>query len=233
MTNPASLSSSFTDLFPPGAVATELRVRADPALLLPAERLHLGRSVPKRVQEFTAGRLCARRALAQFGMGDFALKVAEDRQPLWPVHLCGSITHTDGLCAAVVAPRSRLMSVGIDSEVVGHVNPDLWATICLPLEIAWLGSLPPTDRASAATLIFSAKEAFYKCQYPVNREAIGFHAVSIEPEDWGVARGGFTIRDARRGDESIRTPFPRSGQYLIHDEYVTAGIALLPADWAQ
>ena len=56
--NPATLSTRLGSLFPPGAVAADLRGPGDPKLLLAAEAMYLGRAVPKRVQEFAAGRLC-------------------------------------------------------------------------------------------------------------------------------------------------------------------------------
>src|SRR5208282_3247294 len=101
--NPAHLSVSLQSLFPAGVVGAELRAPGDASLLLPAEAEFLGRAVPKRVQEFAAGRLCARRALAEFGIVDFPVRTAHDRQPVWPEFLVGSITHTEGYCAAVVA----------------------------------------------------------------------------------------------------------------------------------
>src|SRR5271169_2601616 len=109
--NPARLSPSVGSLFRSGALAAELRAPGDPSLLLPAEAQALSKAVLKRVQEFAAGRLCARALLAEFGIHDFPIKVADDRQPVWPETLVGSITHTAGLCAAVVAPRSVLRAV--------------------------------------------------------------------------------------------------------------------------
>src|SRR6202521_6486244 len=132
--NPATLSTGLADLFPPGAVAAELREAGDPGLLLPAEAAHLERAVPKRVQEFAAGRLCARQALAKFGIVDFPIEVAADRQPVWPDLMVGSITHTSGFCAAVVAERQRVIAVGLDSEVVGDVSTEIWPSICVPTE---------------------------------------------------------------------------------------------------
>ena len=178
--NPASLSTRLGRLFSPGAVVATLREPGDPQQLLPEEAAHLGRAVPKRRQEFAAGRLCARRALAEFGMPDFPIPVAEDRQPIWPDSMAGSITHTAGFCAAVVAERRRIQALGLDTEVVGDVNVEIWPHICLPDEIAWIRSLPASEQAPAVTLIFSAKEAFYKCQYPLVRDPLGFHDVRIE-----------------------------------------------------
>jgi 4'-phosphopantetheinyl transferase EntD len=152
--NPAALSSRLGSLFPPGAVAADLHGPGDPRLLLAAEAVHVGRAVPKRVQEFAAGRLCARRALAEFGIVDFPLKAADDRQPIWPDSVVGSITHTAGFAGAVVAERRSAAALGIDSEVVGDVCADIWPSICVPAETAWMESLPPAERAAAVTMIF-------------------------------------------------------------------------------
>lgn len=231
--NPATLSGRFRGLFPPGVIAAELREPGDPKLLLPAEAGYLGRAVPKRMQEFAAGRLCARRALAEFGVMDFALQVAGDRQPIWPDSMVGSITHTAGLCVAVVAERKRLAAVGVDSEIVGDVTRNTWSTICGPGEAAWLESLPTSQRAAAVALIFSAKEAFYKCQYPVAGEWLNFHDLVVEPLTWGPAMAAFRVRATRQLAFADHATLPMLGQYLFHEEYVSAGVALPAAATSQ
>ena len=193
-------------------------------MLLPEEAAHLGRAVAKRMQEFAAGRLCARRALAEFGMPDFPGRVAEDRQPIWPDALAGSITHTAGFCAAVVADRRHIQAVGLDSEVVGDVKAEIWSHICLPDEIAWLRSLPASEQAAAATLIFSAKEAFYKCQYPLVRERLGFHDVRIEAPTWYASTGIFLVHPTRSVAIAAHASPPLQGHYLFHENLVTTGI---------
>jgi 4'-phosphopantetheinyl transferase EntD len=194
---------------------------------LPAEAVFLGRAVPKRVWEFAAGRLCARRALADFGILDFPIEVADDRQPVWPDTLVGSITHTTGFCAAVVAERRCAAALGLDSEVVGDVTAEIWHSICVPMETAWVRSLPPAQRAAAVTLIFSAKEAFYKCQYPIVRERLSFHDARVQAVGWGGAADGvFNIHATRDIAISTRTALPMQGRYLFHEGFVTAGIAM-------
>src|SRR3984893_2793536 len=130
--NPAALSIPLGTLFPPGAVAADLRGPGNPELLLAGEATYLGRAVPQRVQEFAAGRLCARRALAEFGIVDFPIEMAGDRQPIWPDSIVGSITHTRGYGAAVVAERRSAAALGLDSEVVGDVNAEVRPRICVP-----------------------------------------------------------------------------------------------------
>ena len=227
VTNPANLSSDLDSLFPPGAVAAELREPGDPQLLLPAEAMYVVRAVPKRVQEFAAGRLCARRALAEFGIVDFPVRVAADRQPVWPGSMVGSITHTAGYGAAVVAERRSLAAVGLDSEVVGDVKAELWPRVCVPVESAWIESLPASEQPAAVTLIFSAKEAFYKCQFALVRERLNFHDVRVEAAPWGASSGAFRIQPTRRIAVCARAAPPLQGRYRFHQTFVTAGMALV------
>jgi 4'-phosphopantetheinyl transferase EntD len=231
-TNPANLSPLISRLFPAGVVAADLREPGDPALLLPAEARYLGRAIPKRVREFAAGRLCARRALAEFGIVDVAIEVADDRQPIWPDSMVGSITHTAGFCAAVVAERRMVGALGLDSEVVGDVNAEIWPRIGVAAETAWLQTLPASQRPAAMTLIFSAKEAFYKCQYPLARERLDFQDVRVEA-GWGVSQGHFWVHATRRLVLAQRTAMPMQGRYLFHQEFVTAGLGLAAGDYVQ
>ena len=215
------------ELFGPGAQVAELRGRGDPRALFPEEACSVARAVDKRVHEFAAGRICARRLLRMFGVNDFALRVGEDRQPLWPDGLAGSITHTTGFCAAVVAQRSDMSALGIDSELAGSVKSELWNSICTPSEVGWLQSLPDGQQACAATLLFSAKEAFYKCQYPLTGQWLGFHDVRVEAPDWGGRGGTFRVHATRDIAFAEHAELPLQGRYLLHEQFLTTGIALL------
>jgi 4'-phosphopantetheinyl transferase EntD len=224
--NPAKLSSSLGALFSAGAVVAELRGPGIPALLMPAEAANLGRAVPSRVREFAAGRLCARRAMAEFGIVDCPVPAGRDRQPRWPGSMAGSITHTSDFCAAVVAERHNAAALGLDSEVVGDVKPGIWARICGPQESDWVRSLPAEEQPAAATLIFAAKEAFYKCQYTVVRERLEFADARVEVAGWSGSGGIFNIHATRRIAISKHTALPMPGRYLFHEELVSAGLTL-------
>ena len=226
------MSPTLSKLFPPGVVAAELRGPGDVGLLMPAEAGYLGRAVPKRVREFAAGRLCARRALAEFGIVNFAVEVADDRQPIWPASMVGSITHTAGFCAAAVAERESVTALGLDSEVVGDVSVGIWSRVCVPGERAWVRALPASQQPAAVALIFSAKEAFYKCQYPVVHERLGFQDVRVEAP-WGAPDGLFRIHATRSIAMCLRRAMPLQGRYLFHEEFVTAGVGLTAADEVQ
>ena len=145
-----------------------------------AQEAHcVAQAQPKRREEFAGGRDCARRALRGLGIEEAPLLVNADRTPRWPDGIVGSITHTDGYCAAAVGRRSQFRGIGIDAENLGAVEPQLWQDICAAEELAWLMTRPEEQRPTLATLMFSAKEAFYKCQYAVTGRRPAFNEVTI------------------------------------------------------
>lgn len=226
----ALLSPAVQALFPAGVIAAQMRGPGEVSALFPAEADSVSRAVPKRVQEFAAGRACARRALTEFGIHDYVLRAAADRQPVWPDSIVGSISHTTGFCVAVVGRKDRLLALGVDSEIVGDVSRDIWPTVCCAAEATWRDSLPIDQQAAAVTLLFSAKEAFYKSQYPVTGEWMDFHDLHVLPRNWGSARDAFDVRPTRPLAIVKHAAGPAVGHYLFHDGLVTAGVALERAE---
>jgi len=174
-------------------IAAELTVPAPSELLTAAELKSIAHCAQKRIGDFAAGRACAHLALRELGILDFSLLAGEHREPLWPASIIGSITHTRGYAAAVVARQRDLQSVGLDCEVIDSVDEDLWSRICAPPEIERLAQLPAAERGRQAALIFAAKEAFYKCQFPLTHAWVGFEDVVIEPLDWPAVSGSLRI----------------------------------------
>ena len=196
---------------------------ADEALF-PEEAAHIVRAVAKRKHEFTAGRICARRALTALGLPAVALPPNEDRSVRWPDAVWGSITHTEGLCAAVAVRREQLRGVGIDAELRGRVTQKLWGQIASEREVAWFSAAPSAlEAAERATLLFSAKEAFYKAQYCVSRCFVGFHEVELE-----FAEASFVVRlqnDIGGVFEEGRT---FSGRFTLLAGHVVTGLVIAP-----
>jgi 4'-phosphopantetheinyl transferase EntD len=194
---------------------------ARPALiadeLFPEELLHIARAVEKRKAEFAAARQCARRALARLGIAPCALVPLADRSPYWPAGVKGSITHTAGCCAVAVTTAPDIVGIGLDIEQGEGLDPKLERLVCTPAELAWLHR-HPSDRSLLAKLFFSAKEAFYKCQYGLTRTLLDFQDVEIELDR---ARQAFRVRDVRSDlprrhlVRQIAGRFQRVGGYVI------------------
>ena len=223
--HPARPSALLQSLFPPGVSAAELRSPADSGQLLPAEAASLGNCVDKRRQEFAAGRLCVRRAAQHLGAAAFPLPIGADRSPQWPAQVTGSITHTDGFCGAVVADRRQFLGLGIDAEVSGRVTAELWPHLFVPGEIVWLRRLRPVEQPHAATLLFAAKEAFYKCQYAFTRRYLDFLAVAIRCFEYQACWGGFAVHPQSGTGLANDPRMPLRGSFRLHGEYVLAGVA--------
>ncbi len=217
-------------LFPQVVVVRDRRVPGDPAELHPAEAEDVTRAVPKRIAEFAAGRACARAALAEFGVHGFALRAAPDRQPRWPEGFIGTITHTTGYCAAAVARRAGLLAIGLDTEIVGAPTHDIWPTIARSEELAWVRSLSAAQQPAAVTLLFAAKEAFYKCQYPLVGEWLDFHDLRVEAGGWGEANGTFAVSATRDIGFARRVALPVMGRYLFHEHFVSAAVTVPAAE---
>jgi 4'-phosphopantetheinyl transferase EntD len=166
-------------LFEGEVAAAELKGLGDPAELLPEELVGQGRWVAKRVSQFAAGRQCARLAMGQLGVPSQPLIARPDRRPEWPAGVVGSISHCEGFACAVVARQSSLKSVGVDVEIAGAVEENLWPRVLTEEERAWIDPYPPADRRTWATIFFSAKESFYKCQHPVTGHWLEFHGARI------------------------------------------------------
>jgi 4'-phosphopantetheinyl transferase EntD len=213
-------------LFPVGAVVAALCASADPSVLHPAEAQCVAQAVRTRVEEFATGRLCARVALAELGIEGFALLMAPDRSPLWPPGVVGSISHTAGYCAAVAGSRKQFLGLGLDTEVLAAVRAGLWHRLCAPIELASLRALPDSQRGRAAALIFAAKEAFYKAQYPLTQEVLEFDAIAIEFGCLNGAAGDFTVVPTRCMALQRLSPGPLCGRYEFHGQFVSAGLAL-------
>lgn len=223
--NPATLDTPLRTLFPAGVVVAELVGEGLPDALLPAERAVVATAVASRVQQFAAGRLCARRALEQLqGVAAQALLSGPDRVPLWPDGVTGSITHTEGLAAAVVGPGAAFAGLGLDVEPRGAVKPHLWEAVCRDEEVEWLHGLG--DAAlDAATLLFCAKEAFYKAQYAAVAEWVGFKDVRVQFSLSGDT-GRFVIEPQRPLRVAERHAGPIVGSCLLRGQYAVAGLAL-------
>lgn len=181
----------------PGTVF--LSTRFDPALLTVGDfqrsavppPASIQRSVAKRQAEFLAGRLCARAALHQLDHLNYIPAIGEDRAPVWPAHICGSITHSTGHAAAIVAHKAQWRGLGMDLETVLSLEraERLAGEILTADELQRLAALPREQIAQLVTLTFSAKESLFKALYPMVQKRFYFeHAEVMEWTEAGYIR---------------------------------------------
>ncbi len=123
------------------------------------------------------------KALEQLGIQDAIIPIGEDRAPIWPEGIVGSISHCDSLTGAIVAKKLDHISLGLDIEEIGRVAPDLWDLVFTKNEKTYLSGLSENEILVKSTTIFSIKEAFYKFQHPITKTFLDFLDVEVELPD--------------------------------------------------
>lgn len=157
---------------------------------LMAEELSLvDGTAPTRQREIVAGRVLARSVMTDLGLAEAPITQSSSGAPVWPPGLCGSIAHSATHVAVAIAPTSSIRSVGIDIED-GRNLDSAAKEIGEADEISCLMSHPLAKGGDgAARLLFSAKEALFKCQSVLTgNTALRFAEVRLYATGIGVLR---------------------------------------------
>lgn len=174
----------------------------------------LHRSVAKRQAEYLAGRVCARAAIQRLDGRTHVPATHEDRSPIWPLGVHGSITHGKGWAAAVVAADGGGRGLGLDQETLlsDERAERLMSEILTPAEVL---RLDREHLALAVTLTFSLKESLFKALYPLTRQRFYFeHAEVLEWTLEGHAR----LRLLTDLSAEWRTGQMLEGQFSLQDK---------------
>ena len=201
--------------------------------LYPEEAAAVARAVQRRRAEFTAGRACARVALAALGCPPGPIPRDTERgAPVWPAGVVGSITHCDGYRAAAVARAADILTLGIDAEPHGPL-PDgvlkiITATAAETDSLAALSGQAPGihwDR-----LMFSAKETVYKAWYPYHRRMLDFTEAELllAADPTAADRGTYTARLLIPGPLLAEGVGPDvfNGRWVVRDGFVATAIVV-------
>jgi len=140
---------------------------------------------PKRRAEFLAGRYCAKRVLEQISIVDHIVDSDNNRCPLWPEQVKGSISHNDHTAMAAITVSPDVLGIGIDIETIvsEQIAQDLRKQIVNGDEDE-IFTLSSTPFPTLFTLIFSIKESFFKAAYPSTGHYFGFEVVRITSVDF-------------------------------------------------
>ncbi|MGH2795028.1 MAG: 4'-phosphopantetheinyl transferase family protein [Actinomycetota bacterium] len=176
-------------------------------------RVGIGVVTAPEMKDFERGRRAAAHALAELGERLVEIPASEDRAPVWPPGIAGSIAHTRDVAVAIVVPANDFTAVGVDVEAADRrVEERTTERIGTPQELA---ALPDP----AALILFCAKEATYKALAPLGATRLGFHDVVYTPTFPGVLEG-------RLVDDTLDPRVPRtfSARYAVADGYVVSAV---------
>ncbi|MGH2784714.1 MAG: 4'-phosphopantetheinyl transferase family protein [Actinomycetota bacterium] len=176
-------------------------------------RVGIGVVNDEELDDFARGRLAAAHASAEIGARLAEIPSGDDRAPIWPPGIVGSIAHTRRVAVAIVASDGDFRALGVDVEATDRVVEE--RTSERIGSIQELGALPDP----AALILFCAKEATYKAMAPLGATRLGFHDVVYTPSFPGVLEG-------RLVDGSVDRRVPRAFRagYAIADGHVVAAV---------
>ena len=189
-TIPEVARNALSSILPPRFFIVTARPEIQRAGLYPDELAYIERAVPKRQAEFGTARVCARKALDRLGAPMCSLLPHKDRSPRWPQGFVGSISHTEDCCAVAITRSDAIAGFGIDIESSTPLQERLEDLVCTENERLWLAQHNENDRARLGKLVFSAKEAVYKCQYGMTRTFVDFKDVDLAID---IDRGNFSV----------------------------------------
>ena len=208
------------ELFPSAARYVYLRTDEADNLtnyleLHPEEQGLVSQAVDKRKGEFGDARWCAHQVLRELGVppGEAILK-GDSGMPLWPRGYTGSLTHTEGLRAAVAAPRTHVRSMGLDVEPAEPLPEGVIDQIARAPERHRFDLMKSDGQEWAGRLLFCAKEATYKCWFPMTRRWLGFEDAEIDIRSDGTFIAYILVRP---------TPVPFfEGRWAVRGNFVIA-----------
>ncbi|MFT3899834.1 MAG: 4'-phosphopantetheinyl transferase superfamily protein [Gordonia sp. (in: high G+C Gram-positive bacteria)] len=218
-------------ILPSGVASAEAFGDPEGLAPLPAEESMIGRAVDKRRKEFITARTCARTALGELGVDPVPIMRGEKDMPLWPDGVVGSITHTNGYRAAIVAYAMQIRSLGIDAEPHEPLPDGVLDLTSIAEERDVLAQRP--DGLHWDRLLFCAKETTYKAWFPLTHRWLGFEDAHITFEQQGELGGGgahgtfvsrILIDGATRDGGPPLLELP--GRWLIARGFITTTIAL-------
>ncbi len=144
--------------------------------------------VTKRKAQFLAGRVAARESLRTIGSTDTIIPSGLKREPIWPKKLLGSISHASGFSVASVMRHEALSTYGTGLDVQEiltskEIKSIKKATLTTRDQIFFEKKVKGLSDNQLLTLIFSAKESFFKAVYKNIGQYFDFDVISVKDLD--------------------------------------------------
>lgn len=174
---------------------------------------------------FAAGRQCAARAISHVtGQPTVcALARGPNGEPVWPAGLTGSITHTGNFISAAAARTAAARAIGLDAEqIIAPERAARVASIVMRDDERSVGGETITP-AVRLTLLFSIKEAVFKCLYPLVMERFYYSALRVTSLDFGTGQFDARLTVPLPGFPSGH---PLTGRFEVDDARVYTGVCL-------
>jgi enterobactin synthetase component D len=182
----------------------------------------LASAAVRRKAEHLAGRYLCKELLGAAGLPPL-VPIGKSRAPVWPDGWLGSITHVDGIAMCCLCRKADVALLGIDLEywMEEGVAHDIAPTIVDARERELLAA--PWSFSRGLSLVFSAKESFFKAAFPHVGRYFDFHAVRIVRIDHAARR--FDLQVVEPLAPGLLPGHIVTGSFLDDEETVFTSIA--------
>lgn len=184
-------------------------------------------AVKKRRAEFLVGRYCAVKSLSRIGVAERIILIGEKRNPVWPSGFIGSISHCSSQSIAVATQASDYLGIGVDVEDIVSANRvNSIQKQIIDNDEASLIAANAHIHNLLFTLVFSAKESFFKAAFPSVNRYFDFFAVSLVDLDEKQQKLIFRINETLH-DKYLRKNALFTASYLtLSSERVITQVVL-------
>lgn len=176
--------------------------------------LALQKAIPKRKAEFLAGRYCAANCLQTIGVMGRQVPIGQNRCPVWPEGVVGSVSHCSGKAVAIVGQNYSTRGIGVDIEESINIQTfeDIFNQIISDAEAPLI--LADARRClETFTIAFSAKESFFKAAFPIVNCYFGFEVVELVHIDF--KSGSMSLQLKQSLDVSLPKGMIVKGRFRI------------------
>lgn len=176
----------------------------------------------RRLHQSRSARALAIDLLCVQGQAADEIPKRADGAPVWPEGFVGSLSHTDGYAAAVVARTDACVALGIDVEPAEPLPGDAGSLVLTADEAAWVASCAVT-RPEMARLVFCAKECVHKAIHPLRGAWLEFSDVGIE---YDAQAGSFVPRPLTPAAGAAFSGLQAQGRVFLREGHLVVVLAL-------
>jgi 4'-phosphopantetheinyl transferase EntD len=144
--------------------------------------MELERAVIKRKAEFFAGRYCGKKSLGLLDGTIADIYIGKNRNPIWPNHIVGSISHSNSHAVAATALKSTIRGIGVDIQDEIGADTQLKIESLIVFEDEYKNVFQSNKNLTEQetfTIAFSVKESFFKAAFAEVGRFFDFSCISI------------------------------------------------------
>jgi len=164
----------------------------------------------KRKAQFLAGRIAIQSAFRNLKIQPESIRVDRYKAPIWPNNLSGSISHQSGLSVACLLQTDK--AIGLDVQKLLNEEEGLSCESVVltseDKEYIHHKSAENLTKQQYISLIFSAKESFFKAAFKsvahyFDFDAVSVHSLNIRKQQLILRCETSLSRGFKKGDKTV------------------------------